>query len=102
MGLFEVNQLRVYPINASINSHRIHQEARKLNTIFADRKQYYLKYLSVLQRDADQLKREEEKEKRALQKGVNFSDPQYSSLPLNFDSSNPLTCKSIAIQQHKK
>jgi hypothetical protein len=67
-----------------------------------DKKKYYERYLTILQKDADAVRLQEEQEQMVLKNGVNFTDPQYSALPLNFASMHCKSYKAITLKSSRK
>ena len=99
------NTFRKIPLNASINRRamreRIFIYIEKENSRGL-RNQEIKKCLSAIQKDVNRPLVEEMQEHIMLQKGINFADAQYSTLPLAFaDREEPKEYKVIKIKNRK-
>jgi hypothetical protein len=92
------------PINASIIQKKgeRNEYVKEISTDYVpSRRKPYLKYLSVLQRNYENLLKSEKSDQLALQKGVNYAMPVYAARNIQLSNSLPSTQSKIIIRSNK-
>ena len=61
-----------------------------------------LKYLNIIQKDVNRPIIEDIKEKKQVQKGINYTDLEYSALPLSLNTNNDTNAVKIVRLKNKE